>query len=212
MDELNNSIYSKSRFPPYSLLAKVFTKEVAREILMRLYGFGWQSHVNRSVHKGEWDVIALRCPKLYDHSHPILQCFSHEGTELNSADAWTNLPIINLFPEILTALNQIQCPIKSVRFMRLHAGASILPHCDTGVSLSMGEARLHLPLSLPKGVSFYVAGKRIPMMVGKLYYIDANREHWVINNGTEERVHLVVDCIANQWIEKLVLCKYSQVE
>ena len=82
--------------------------------------------------------------------------------------------------------------------MRLQAGAEILPHRDRGLAAEFGEARLHVPVYSPAGVGFFVDGARVPMLEGELWYINADREHWVTNRSTEHRIHLVIDCVVNE--------------
>ena len=90
--------------------------------------------------------------------------------------------------------------------MRLKAGAEIKPHRDYGLSLEYGEARLHLSLQTSDKIYFYVNHQRVPMNAGELWYINADQEHAVQNLGNEDRINLVVDCVANDWLrERLVL-------
>ena len=38
------------------------------------------------------------------------------------------------------------------------------------------------------------------MNEGEAWYLKFNLKHSVRNNGAAERVHLVVDCVANDWL------------
>ncbi len=188
-------------------LGKVFNQdELARIRTALAQEEGWQSHVNHSCYTGHWDVLALRCPAKDLDSHPILQCFSHEDPALSRGDAWANLPLLETrYPELSALFTKFKCPIKSIRFMRLHAGAKILPHCDDGVCLYAGEARLHIPIISSPDVNFNVAETEVPMREGELWYINAALKHRVTNTGNKERVHIVMDCVANHWLRNKVL-------
>ena len=84
--------------------------------------------------------------------------------------------------------------------MRLKAGAEIKPHRDHGLSIEFGEARLHLPIYTSESVRFYVNKKIIPMHAGELWYFNADQIHEVYNDGNEDRINLVIDCVANEWL------------
>lgn len=159
----------------------------------------WVEHVNRRDYDGGWDVLPLRCQQLHADTHPILQGFA-----IQSSDDWVNLPRTLLCPAILELLNRIQCPLKSVRLMRLKAGAIIKPHRDPGLAIEYGEARLHLPVHTSKNVLFTVNSKTVPMRAGELWYINADQVHAVVNRGWEDRINLVIDCNANEWLRKKI--------
>jgi hypothetical protein len=166
-------------------------QEVAQ--LMTLH---WLPHVNRSDYAGAWDVLPLRCLKQHVASHPILQGFSLG----DATGEWADLPPLRQCPGIRRLLDQLQCPLLSVRLMRLHAGASIKPHRDHGVHMGCGEARLHAPVWTNADVRFLAAGKELPMREGELWYFNANEEHEVTNCSLTARTHLVVDCVTNPWL------------
>jgi len=115
-------------------------------------------------------------------------------------DDWCDLPVLEHCPEIRSVLGQLRCPIKAVRLMRLKAGAEIKPHYDGGLSIEFGEARLHVPIHTSDAVSFIVNNKSIPMNAGELWYFNADQTHEVYNRGSEDRINLVIDCVANDWL------------
>lgn len=159
----------------------------------------WLPHVNQRDYQGDWDVLVLRCAAEHRSAHPILQAFA-----ITAVDHWQNLPCLESSPILLSLLQSLTCPIKSVRLMRLHPGAEIKPHRDQGLSLEQGEARLHLPLQTNEALNFYVDGQRVPMQAGELWYINADQIHWVENKGQEARINLVIDCEVNTWLRDLV--------
>lgn len=156
----------------------------------------WVDHVNKKDYAGGWDVLPLRCQQQHILAHPILQSFSIEAND----DKWENLPITEHCPEIYSIFNQLRCPLKAARLMRLKAGAEIKPHCDQGLSIEFGEARLHLPIFTSTDVSFIVNNKTIPMNAGELWYFNADQVHEVYNRSREDRINLVIDCVANEWL------------
>ena len=155
----------------------------------------WVDHVNKNDYAGGWDVLPLRCQRQHLDAHPILQGFA-----ITAGADWANLPVQDHCPEIQKLLGQLHCPIKAVRLMRLKAGAEIKPHHDHGLSIEFGEARLHVPIHTSDAVSFHVDNKKIPMAAGELWYFNADQTHEVYNRGSEDRINLVIDCVANDWL------------
>lgn len=187
----------------FALLAQVPNSLSLQQELNALLLQDWLPHVNqrdyRQGDQGGWDVLPLRCAAEYQTAHPILQAFS-----IATQEYWQDLPCLESSPALLSVLKSLACPVKSVRLMRLHAGAEIKPHRDLGLSLEQGEARLHLPLQTNDALNFYVDEKRVPMQAGDLWYINADQVHWVENKGQDARINLVIDCEVNTWLRELV--------
>ena len=155
----------------------------------------WLDHVNQNDYVGGWDVLPLRCQRQHVDAHPILQGFAiTEGSD------WQDLPVLDHCPAIRSLLAQLPCPLRSVRLMRLKAGAHIRPHFDHGLSLESGQARLHLSIQTSDAIDFLVEGQRVPMRAGELWYFNAEQTHEVHNRGDADRINLVIDCDANPWL------------
>lgn len=161
---------------------------------------GWVDHVNKNDYQGGWDVLPLRCQRQHLNAHPILQGFA-----IADGDDWENLPVMAQCPEIQNLFNQLLCPIKAARLMRLKAGAEIKPHRDHELSLEFGEARLHVPIHTSEAVAFFVNNKKIPMRAGELWYFNADQVHEVYNRSNEDRINLVIDCVVNDWLREQIL-------
>lgn len=159
----------------------------------------WIDHVNTKDYIGHWDVLPLRCQRQYRRAHPVLQGFS-----IAIGNDWENLPVVDSCPGLQSIFNQLQCPIKSARLMRLHAHAEIKPHRDYGLGMEYGEARLHLPIYINDAVSFIVDQKIIPMCAGELWYFNADQTHEVYNHSNEDRINLVIDCVVNDWLREKI--------
>lgn len=156
----------------------------------------WCDHVNHRGYEGAWRVVPLRCQRQHVTAHPLLQSFSIEAPD----EEWDDLPSLQHSPAMREVLDQLQCPLRSVRLMQLKAGSSIKPHRDHGLSLEHGQARLHVPVYTHPDVRFIVEGLEIPMAPGELWYFNADATHEVLNQSTQDRTHLVIDCIANAWL------------
>jgi Aspartyl/Asparaginyl beta-hydroxylase len=155
----------------------------------------WITHFNQGYFDGQWDGLALRAlPDAYG--------IVPDGQAPASAyEATTRLATC---PALATALSVFQCPLKSVRLLRLTPGSVIREHTDPDLGLERGQARIHIPVSTNPGVEFYVDNRRIVMGPGECWFLGLNRPHRVQNLGATDRVHLVLDCEVNSWLEDLL--------
>ena len=62
-----------------------------------------------------------------------------------------------------------------------------------------GVGRVHIPVITNPEVEFFLQGELIDMRPGEAWYLNFNLPHRVENRSSEARVHLVVDCIVNDW-------------
>ncbi|AJQ93322.1 aspartyl/asparaginyl beta-hydroxylase domain-containing protein [Gynuella sunshinyii] len=166
-----------------------------RNEIRTLLSASWVDHVNAGGYGGKWDVLPLRTLKEHHGRHPILQAFS-----IDSHGHWADLDILKRCSSLQKWLASFQCPLKSVRLMRLAPGGHIRPHRDPGLDWRSGEARLHLPIWTDTNVHFIVKGQSVPMQAGELWYINAGEVHEVRNDSERDRIHLVIDCEVNDWL------------
>ena len=61
-----------------------------------------------------------------------------------------------------------------------------------------------MPVTTNPEAEFLLEGRPIPMQPGETWYVDFNLKHSVANRGAEPRVHLLVDCVVNDWIRELL--------
>jgi hypothetical protein len=61
-----------------------------------------------------------------------------------------------------------------------------------------------VPVSTEAGVEFYLDGELMPMEPGECWYLNLDLPHRVQNLGTQDRVHLVVDCVVDDWLRAQV--------
>ena len=160
--------------------------------LARLAPGDWTPHFNTREYDGDWSGVALRASAKAG-SAGALQAGLNVGADF--ADA----PVLDRCPYLREVLAAFHCPIKSARLLKLGAGASIREHRDYDLGLEDGEARVHVPVATNPSVEFLLDGRRMIMNEGEAWYLDLNRRHSVRNRGVTDRVHLVVDCVANDW-------------
>lgn len=183
MDKLIRSI----RFP------FVFDIKRLKDDFTKVVNFNWVDHYNTNDYNGKWTSIAL---------------LSQNGN-YNAINALPNdepllptqvLESCKYFNEIL---NDFLFEKTAVRLMQLNAGAVIKPHTDNCLGYEDGFFRIHIPVITNPDVEFILDGERLIMGEGECWYIDANFTHSVTNNGTENRIHLVIDGIRNEWTDTL---------
>jgi Aspartyl/Asparaginyl beta-hydroxylase len=180
--------------PHSARLAFQFNPPRLQADLRRLASGLWTPHFNTSFFEGDWSGIALRASP----SDRGLYATNTAAAEFTSTEALEACPY---FQEVLAAF---QCPLKSVRLLRLAPGSVIREHSDYDLGEDLGEVRLHIPVVTNAEVEFYLAGKRVTMDAGECWYLDLSLPHRVQNRGATERVHLVIDCVLNDWLRRLI--------
>jgi mannose-6-phosphate isomerase-like protein (cupin superfamily) len=156
--------------------------------------YDWIPHMNLKCYEGEWTVMAL-------HS-PGGTCETVYADSIHNK-AYADTPLMKQFSNVKNLLTQLQCETMSVRFLKLNAGSVIKKHRDNELAFEQGFARVHFPIITNPSVSFYLDDELVKMQEGETWYINANLPHSVANNGDTHRIHLVIDCIVNDWIKEL---------
>ena len=154
----------------------------------------WTSHFNYQHYDGDWTVLPLRSPG--GRSDNII-------ADLLNQDEYSDTAVLDDCPSIKRWLSFLECPLMSVRLLNLKSKSVIKEHRDNELSFENGEARLHVPVYTNPGVEFYINNKLVKMNEGECLYINANLPHRVSNNGTTDRIHLVIDCKVNEWLKDL---------
>ncbi len=155
----------------------------------------WVPHFNRPVYDGEWSGIALRA---LPGAHVAL--FPDPGAKAAFIDTEA-MHRVHYIPQVLDAL---ACPKNSVRLLKLAAGSSIRRHRDYYLSPDEGEVRLHVPVATNADVDFVLDDARVPMAEGELWFLNFNKYHSVDNRSRVDRIHLVIDCVVNDWLRQLL--------
>ncbi len=151
----------------------------------------WISHFNTSIYEGDWSGVALRAV-----SGAALPLYP----DPTATEQFTDTTVLARCPYYREVLATFKCPLTSARLLRLRAGSSIAEHRDYRLGYEDGEVRLHVPIVTDPGVAFFLAGERVPMAVGECWYLNVNLPHRVENRSQIDRVHLVIDCVVNDWL------------
>ncbi len=196
---MNESAARMSPFQPDIAVALPLAFDVG-PLVAEVDAFGaeaWRTHFNNGYHDGGWTGIALLAANGASGS-------LYAPIDAESAGAVRPTAFGQQCPHLLAALAQLKCHVKSARVLRLAAGSVIREHNDADLLWQEGEARLHIPLQTNDRVEFYVDGRRIVMQAGQCWYLNLSKLHRVQNLGMTERLHLVVDCVVNDWLSALV--------
>ncbi len=190
------SYFSLKSFKGNSLVAIEFKKKYNEALLMAelesVFNDRWISHFNTKDFNGDWKSIALRSA-------------SGNSTDIyaNQAHGFINTPLLKELKYVNSILQEWKCEKETVRFMALYPGAEIKPHKDLGCSYPDGNFRLHIPILTNLAVDFIVDGINYSLQPGSCWYMDFSKVHSVKNSGETVRVHLVLDCLRNDWTDEL---------
>ena len=77
---------------------------------------------------------------------------------------------------------------------KLLAGGRIDPHSDRHASFHCGH-RIHIPITTNPRVRFMIDGRPYQFMVGEVYELNNQKQHSVMNKGTEDRITFIFDYV-----------------
>jgi hypothetical protein len=155
----------------------------------------WLPHFNTAYYSGDWSGVPLRA--VGGRSDRL---FTDPADRSPVADS----PVLGRCPALRAALERLECATTSARLLRLGAGARVREHDDNRLGYEDGEVRLHIPLRTGPGAEFILDGREVHMAPGECWYVNVNRPHRVANTGPDARVHLVVDCVINAWLDAML--------
>lgn len=176
-------------------LPLAFDAAALKADLERIAPGEWVPHFNRGYYEGEWKGLALRST-----TGRANQLFTPPQETAEPVDT----PVLERCPYFRRALAAFECPVYTARLLSLGAGAKILEHTDDFLGGEDGLLRVHIPVATDERVEFVVGGQRLSLREGEAWCIDFSLPHRIHNGSDKDRVHLVVDCRVNGWLEGLV--------
>lgn len=176
----------------YLQLPFEFDIERMQQELTQIVEGEWVSHFNARAYETNWSCIPLRSVDgRLDHI-------------LSIADAnFQDTIILQRCPYFQEVINFFKCEKTSIRLMSLEAGCIIKDHRDSYTSFGDGVTRLHIPILTSPLVTFRIDGETVHFSAGHTWYLNAGCMHGVQNNSAMRRVHLMLDCITNPWLEQV---------
>jgi aspartyl/asparaginyl beta-hydroxylase (cupin superfamily) len=93
---------------------------------------------------------------------------------------------------------------KVIRAMaaKLLSGGVIKPHTDKHQSFHVGH-RIHIPITANPRVRFMIDGRPHKFQVGRVYELNNQIQHSVINKGTDDRINFIFDYVPPDQLAKL---------
>jgi len=164
--------------------------------LARIMADEFVPHFNTAYYQGDWSAVPLR--SLGGRTDQIYP-------DPTAKNAFADTPLLARCEYIREVLAALPCPQQAVRFLRLKAGSIIKEHRDHELGFEDGEIRLHIPVITNPGVEFVLNQVRVIMNEGDCWYLNVNQPHRVANHGPTDRIHLVIDCVVNDWLRELLL-------
>lgn len=153
----------------------------------------WKNHFNPQSYDGIWTSISLRSPS--GNEKDILTYTTEKG--------YFDTPLLEKCVYFKKIIESFECPKESVRLLCLNPDSIIKEHSDYRLGYEYGFFRLHIPIITSAEISFKVGGNEIPMRVGECWYANFHLPHSVENKTQIQRIHLVIDCLQNNWSDKL---------
>lgn len=118
--------------------------------------------------------------------------FLVEGTKINDVN------LVKKFFEIsnditkLLDLNYGNGTIYNVQFSLIPPNKKIKIHYDSGLHFSLSH-RIHLPIITNEKVLFFIGDQEFNFKTNQLVEINNKKGHYVENNSTKSRIHLIID-------------------
>jgi hypothetical protein len=155
----------------------------------------WVPHFNQGIYEGDWVGVALRSV-----GGKADQLYPDPAAVAPFADT----EVLEGCPAHRRALAQFQCPVMAARLLALAPGAVLKEHRDYHLGWEDGEIRLHVPIVTHPDVEFTLDGRAVELPLGECWYLNLNKAHSAVNRSEVTRVHLVIDCVVDQWLSDVM--------
>jgi hypothetical protein len=155
----------------------------------------WVDHFNPQYYEGVWSGVALRS---------VNGTASQLYLDPTKSGSYSDTPVLERCDYFKEALGAFKCSLESVRLLKLEAGSRICEHRDFDLGFRHGVVRVHVPVQTNSDIEFFLNAERVVMNEGESWYLDLSLPHWVNNNGPSARIHLVMDCLVNNWVTGLI--------
>ena len=149
------------------------------------------------IEEADWGVLDYRKAMVAATSQTAYDSMVFRHSKSYSSDAIEDFPLrikyeAALAPFIGWCRQHYQVKEWVALAARLRPGEQVKPHCDSGEFLERIH-RLHFPLQTNEQAVYGVEEELKHMPVGTCYEIDNQRLHYVVNGGSTDRIHLIVN-------------------
>lgn len=143
---------------------------------------------------GDTESVILRFPprSVHETEEALRQHQAHFDQHEN-----IDQPVFKLLPEARPLIFNLMAVVQGERLGRcmvnkLAPGGVIYPHADTPAHAEYWD-RFHIVLQSSPGANFRAGDELVHMQPGEVWWFNNRIEHEVVNNGADDRIHLVVD-------------------
>lgn len=158
--------------------------------------YEWINHINTRIYDGDWQAVPLRS---VDGRIDSIAAVSIESAE------YQNTELLKRCPYFQQVINSLDCETTAVRLITMTPGTKVKRHDDYPCRFSSGHVRLHVPVMTNPDVEIFIDDEPVFFGEGECWYMNAEYPHSLENNGKTPRVHMVIDCTVNSWLEKMFI-------
>ena len=135
----------------------------------------------------------------------MLPLVAVEGDPANEAFAGVMrpTPVLQRCPYLMQVLESLGATIGRTRLMRLAGQAEVTRHADQGYYWTE-RVRIHVPITTQPTVRFECGDAVVNMAQGECWIFDTWRQHRVLNDAEQSRIHLVCDSVGGAKFWELV--------
>lgn len=172
----NQPFLCLGRFPNFESLLTV-TEQFSED--------DWTDYKGRRNTGGVASAYSDTIPLIYSPNDRSKELIHHEHFDVFSSHIDSVVHIATMVLGVVSA--------RQAMLTRLRAGAEIGRHKDKG-ELTSKTHRIHVPIVTNKDCIFTIEDSSRHLGAGEIWMIDnVDRFHSVVNNGQENRIHLIID-------------------
>lgn len=156
------------------------------------------------------EIDALDPEAYYEIFNPYLEPNILMGFHLIDPELINGIPVfkandhLKRSPYLLSILDQFKCDKETFRVHTLKEGTTIRRHRDIARNFHYGIIRVHIPVQNDDALYTYLDDERVVMRPGECWYMDLELPHEVQNKSSKPRIHLVMDCLRNEWWDEIM--------
>ncbi len=126
----------------------------------------------------------------------MLPLIAVDGDPANENFAGAMRPTASLLacPYLMRVMASMGVTLGRTRLMRLSGHAEVTRHADQGYYWA-DRVRIHVPIVTQPTVRFECGDSHVNMAAGECWIFDTWRQHRVLNDAEDSRIHLVVDTV-----------------
>ena len=133
---------------------------------------------------------------VHEHTESLVMVFCQgwPDVQVTKEPSWDALKVtaVPLMHQIIRNFYPAEGTIIRAMAAKLKSGGVIAPHRDTHQSF-IHSHRIHVPITTNPGVRFMINGRPHRFEVGNAYEINNQRNHSVMNSGSDDRITFIFD-------------------